>query len=115
MNALLLQESVERPLPLVNLRGSVLSCYNSPMLTDTDFKRIQKLLLTLPGKEDFHRVEERLTNVESSLRSLTVSVEKFVKVAADLREENAAISVQLTRHERWFKELAKKTGISLEI
>ena len=85
------------------------------MLTDTDFKRIQKLLLTLPSKDDFQRLEERMTKQENSLRSLTVSVEKFVKIASDLKEEHAAISVQLTRHERWFKEIAKKTGISFEI
>ena len=85
------------------------------MLTDTDFKRIQKLLLTLPSKGDFQRLEERMTKQESSLRSLTASVEKFVKIAIDLKEEHATIGIQLTRHERWFKEIARKTGISLEI
>lgn len=95
--------------------GLRLPCYNVLMLTDTDFKRIQKLLHTLPSKEDFQRVEDRLTSVENSLRVLTVSVGRFVKIASDLKEEHAAISVQLTRHERWFKEIAKKTGVALEI
>lgn len=85
------------------------------MLTDTDFKRIQKLVLNLATKDDVQRIEERLTDVEKSLRSLSVSVEKFVKIVSDLKEEHAAISVQLTRHERWIKELAKKSGISLDV
>ena len=84
------------------------------MLTDADFKRIQKLVLNLATKDDIVRIEERLTGVEKSLRSLSVSVEKFVKIASDLKQEHAAISVQLTRHERWIKELAKKSGIALE-
>jgi len=85
------------------------------MLTDTDFKRIQKLVLNLATKDDIREVDERLSRVEKSLQSLSVSVEKFVKIASDLREEHAAISVQLTRHEKWIKELAKSVGISLDV
>ena len=73
------------------------------MLTDTDFKKIQKLVANLSTKDDMQRIEERLTKVEKSLQSLSISVEKFVKIASDLKEEHAAISVQLTRHEKWIK------------
>jgi|GEM_PF-5401078 hypothetical protein len=48
------------------------------MLSDSDFKRIQKLILTLPSKEDFQRAEEQLTKVRNLLRSLTIFVEKHV-------------------------------------
>jgi hypothetical protein len=85
------------------------------MLTDSDFKRIQKLILTLPSKKDFNELRAGVVELKETVRALTVSVEKFVKIAADLKEEHAAISVQLTRHERWFTEIAKKTGISLRV
>ena len=89
-------------------------CYTAMMLTDTDFKRIQKLFLNIATKDDIRGLDERLSELEKSLRLLSVSVEKFVKIASDLKEEHAAISVQLTRHEKWIKELARKAGISLD-
>ena len=85
------------------------------MLTDTDFKRIQKLFLNIATKEDIREVKEELADLRETIQALSVSVERFVKIASDLKEEHAAISVQLTRHERWFKEIAKKTGVALEI
>lgn len=39
------------------------------MLTDTDVKRIQRLLLNFATKNDIARVEERLSRVEKSLQS----------------------------------------------
>lgn len=84
------------------------------MLTDTDFKRIQKLVLNLATKDDLQRIEERLSRVEKSLHSLNVSVDRFVKIVADLQQEHVAINSQLTRHEEWIKEIARKTGVSLK-
>jgi len=92
-------------------------------------KDVQKLKETVATKTDLLDVTADLTVLRSDVRELradmkalretvqeiAVSVDKFVKIASDLREEHAAISVQLTRHERWFKEIAKKTGISFEI
>ncbi|HEY4508264.1 MAG TPA: hypothetical protein VJJ55_01255, partial [Candidatus Paceibacterota bacterium] len=74
------------------------------MLTDTDFKRIQKLFLNIATKENIREVKEELADLRETIQALSVSVERFVKIASDLKEEHAAISVQLTRHERWFKE-----------
>ena len=85
------------------------------MLTDTDFKRIQKLFLNIATKDDIKEIKDELADLREVVQGLSVSVDKFVKIAADLKQEHAAISVQLTRHERWFKEIAKKTGISFEI
>ena len=85
------------------------------MLTDTDFKRIQKLVLNLATKNDLQRIEERLSKVEDSLHSLSVSIDKFVKIITDLQQEHAAISVQLTRHEQWIKLIATKTGVVLRV
>ncbi len=83
------------------------------MLTDTDFKRIQKMLLTLATRDDISRIEERLSHLEKSLHTLSVSVDRFVKVVTDLQQEHAAINMQLTRHEEWIKEIARKAGVSL--
>ncbi len=84
------------------------------MLTDADFKRIQKLVLNLATKDDVQRIEDRLSRVEKSLHALNVSVDKFVKIVTDLQQEHAAINAQLTRHEEWIKEIARKAGVSLK-
>lgn len=83
------------------------------MLTDTDFKRIQGLVLNLATKEDIREMREEIATLRESIQALSVSVEKFVKIAAALQQEHAAISVQLTRHECWIKELARKAGLTL--
>lgn len=84
------------------------------MLSDADFKRIQKLVLNLATKDDIQRIDERLSRVEKSLHLLNVSVDKFVKIAINLQEERAAINAQLTRHEEWIKEIARKARVSLK-
>ena len=50
------------------------------MLTDTDFKRIQKLFLNIATKDDIQKLDVRLSAVEKSLHALSVSVDKFVKI-----------------------------------
>lgn len=84
------------------------------MLSDIDFKRIQKLVLNLATKSDIQRIDERLSMMEKSLHLLNVSVDKFVKIAINLQEERAAINAQLTRHEEWIKEIARKARVSLK-
>ena len=84
------------------------------MLTDTDFKRIQKLVGTLATKQDVQEIREEIADLRKTVQVLSVSVDKFVKIVTDLQQEHAAINMQLTRHEKWIKELAKKTGISLD-
>ncbi len=55
------------------------------MLTDADFKGIQKLAGNLATREDIKEVRKEMA-------------------------ENA----QLTRHEEWIKEIARKAGVSLK-
>lgn len=45
---------------------------------------------------------------------MTRVVKKKKATKDDLLLEYAAIKTQLARHERWFKELAGKTGIELK-
>ena len=78
------------------------------LLPPIDSKQYKGLLNDLNKEVKF--IESHRTKLKSD-----ISVDKFMKIALDLKEEHAAISVQLTRHERWFKEIAKKTGISFEI
>ena len=39
--------------------------------------------------------------------------DSIAKSISDLRLEYAAISTQLSRHERWIKEIAEKVGLKL--
>ena len=84
------------------------------MLTDTDFKRIQKLVGNLATKEDIKEMREEIADLRETVQALLVSVDRFVKVAADLQQENVAINAQLTRHEEWIREIARKARIALK-
>jgi len=64
-------------------------------------------------KEDIRGVVERLDGLESLMRGLIAGVDKLATSVDKLLLEYAAISEQLTRHERWIKQIAKKAGVAL--
>jgi len=80
------------------------------MLTNKDIDRMVKVFAT---KEDIRGVVERLDGLESLMRGLIAGVDKLATSVDKLLLEYAAISEQLTRHERWIKQIAKKAGVAL--
>lgn len=58
-------------------------------------------------------LETRVANIEKTLEHLVQGVDKLVTAFDELRREYAAMSEQLSRHERWIKYIAKKAGVSL--
>ena len=106
------------------------------MLTDTDFKRIQKLFAPVATKKEIANVQADLLDVNAdvavlrsdvrelrgemqglreTVQAMAVSIDGLVKVIQDLREEYAAIKTQLDRHEQWIKLIATKTGVVLRV
>lgn len=59
-------------------------------------------------------LSERLARIEHNIEQLTVAVDKLTKSIGDILLEYAVIKQQLERHDRWFKEIAKKVGIELK-
>jgi predicted nucleic acid-binding Zn-ribbon protein len=81
------------------------------MLTNADIARIVAVVAT---KEDIKRVEERIGALEDNLNRFVNASEKFTGAFQDLKLEYGAVSTQLSRHEEWIKELAKKAGLKLQ-
>ena len=72
-------------------------------------------ILRREAQAEFREVRSEIATLRETVQALSVSVDKLVKVITDLREEYAAIKVQLDRHERWIQELAKKSGVALRV
>ncbi len=85
------------------------------MLTDTDFKRIQKLVGNLATRDDIAELRGEMQGLRETVQAMAVSIDGLVKVIQDLREEYAAIKTQLDRHEQWIKLIATKTGVVLKV
>lgn len=100
------------------------------MLTDQDIKKISSILATkedflglrnemdrgfgLMAKEsDLLEIKKDVEGLRESIQSMTVAVDGLAKVISDLRLEYAAISTQLSRHDRWIKQIAEKVGLNL--
>ena len=66
-------------------------------------------------RSDMSELKSDMKALRETVQEMAITVDKFMKIALARKEEHATISAHLTRHERWFKEIAKKTGISFEI
>ncbi len=76
--------------------------------------KLDQLISVVVTKEEFHTLEERMSDLTHNTDRLVTAVDGLVKGYDDLRIEYVAIKYQLSRYERWFEELAKKTGVKLE-
>ncbi|MFH1178700.1 MAG: hypothetical protein V1711_03210 [bacterium] len=81
------------------------------MLTNAD---IAKIVAVVATKEDVKRIERRISSLEENLNRFVTASEKFTGAFEDLRLEYAAVSTQLSRHEDWIKQIARKSGVKLE-
>jgi hypothetical protein len=82
------------------------------MLNDED---INKLTTVLASKKDVEDIKGDLGDLKELVQGLIVSSDSIVKSMTELKLEYAAISTQLSRHERWIKEIAEKVGLKLAI
>lgn len=98
------------------------------MLNDQDIKKLSLILATKSDikevkddldskfiilKSDIQNVKKDVEGLRESIQGMMVAVDNLAKVISDLRLEYVAISTQLTRHERWIKQIAEKVGLNL--
>ena len=82
------------------------------MLTDNDIDRLTSVLAT---KYEVQGLTEEIQKINKILGSLTNAIDGLAKVIDNLRVEYAAITTQLTRHEKWILQIAKKAKIKLDL
>jgi len=80
-----------------------------------DDKDVQKLVSILATKEDVKEMKQDITDLRELVQGLIVSTDNLVKSISDLGTEYVAISNQLTRHEKWIKQIAEKMGMRLVV
>jgi len=80
------------------------------MLNDQDINRLTSVLAS---KKDVEEIRSDLGDLKELVQGLIVSSDSIAKSISDLRLEYAAISTQLSRHERWIKQIAEKVGLNL--
>jgi len=79
---------------------------------DAKLDRVIDALLT---EEDVRKiVREETADLRKSVQDLVKGIDRLVTEFEKLRLEYASIVVQLSRHERWFKQVAEKTGLKLD-
>lgn len=79
-----------------------------------DDKDIDKLTSVLASKSDVVEIKQDLTDLKELVQGLLVASDSLAKSISDLTLEYAAISNQLSRHDRWIKQIAEKVGLDLK-
>jgi len=64
-------------------------------------------------KKDVEEIKSDIGDLREMVQGLLVSTDAIAKSIGELKMEYAAISTQLTRHERWIKQIAEKVGLNL--
>ena len=64
-------------------------------------------------KQDVKEIKSDLSDLKELVQGLFVATDAIAKSIGELKMEYAAISTQLTRHERWIKQIAEKVGLNL--
>lgn len=77
--------------------------------------KLDRVIDAMLTKEDVRKiVQEELQEIQKVQRDILQSLDSLATTIAKLQIEYASIVMQLSRHERWFKQIADKTGLSLE-
>jgi len=98
------------------------------MLDDKDIELLSRTLATkqdfanlslnLLSKEEFEivtkEIKDDINDLREQVQALVVAVDKLVGAVSDLKQEYAMASLQMSRHEKWIKQIAEKLGMKLE-
>jgi len=77
--------------------------------------KLDRVIDAMATKEDIDRLEKRMDGFDLRLQRIIVALDAMKTSMEKMLLEYAVISTQLSRHEEWFKILAKKTGAKLPI
>lgn len=78
-----------------------------------DDKDIAKLVALLATKQDVKEVRQDITDLRELVQGLLVATDKMATNIGIMTAEYGAITTQLTRHEKWIKEISEKVGVHL--
>ena len=74
-----------------------------------------RMLIVLASKKDTEEIKSDLGDLKELVQGLIVGNDAIAKSISELRLEYAAISTQLSRHDRWIKQIAEKVGLNLAV
>ena len=77
-------------------------------------KRFDRAFELFATKDELKELTDRINKLDESVSALTNAVDRLAKAVDDLRVEYSAIAMQVSRHEKWFQQVADKLGIKLE-
>ncbi len=91
-------------------------------LTKEDFKKISKTFVTktefqqeIRGlRGDIAEIRTDMSDMKEMIQGLIISVDGFTKSTSEVKVEQAAMGMQLTRHEKWHHKTAGKLKMKLE-
>jgi len=78
-----------------------------------DNEDINKLTSVLASKKDVEEIKNDLGDLKELVQGLIVASDSIAKSIGELTLEYTAISSQLSRHDRWIKQIAEKVGLKL--
>ncbi len=89
------------------------------MLTKQDLNKIESLLLPLATRSELQSfkkdISEDILSLKESVNSLATAIDGLIGAIDNLRIEYSAITSQLNRHDRWIQQIARKSGVKLEV
>ncbi len=78
--------------------------------------KIDHVIDAMVTHEDLRQLEERLDRkLDKRIAEVIEAIDKLATQFDKLNLEYAAISAKLTRYEKWFEILSKKTGVKLPL
>ena len=80
--------------------------------TKEDLNKVSVLVVS--NGEDIKEIKQEISSLKESTQSLAVSIDRLVKAVDDLKTEYVSVKNQISRHEKWFHQVADKLGIKLE-
>ena len=85
------------------------------MISEKDMSQIvSRFVAVVATKEDVAELREDINVLNEKFDRQLILLDKLIKRVDMMRIEYAAVSTQLSRHEEWIKQLARKSGVKLE-
>ncbi|MBI5456139.1 hypothetical protein HY969_00150 [Candidatus Kaiserbacteria bacterium] len=80
------------------------------MLTSKD---IDKIIAVVATKEDVRQLNERVDKLERTQQQILSAIDRLATAIEKQNLQVAAMAMQLDRHEKWIRQIAKQAGVKL--
>ncbi|HTR18885.1 MAG TPA: hypothetical protein VMH91_02800 [Candidatus Paceibacterota bacterium] len=85
------------------------------MLTDKDMNKLLSVFATkMELRDSFKEVKEEIKEMRDVQEQMLQAIDGLITPFQRLTLEYVAVKEQTSRHDRWIKRIAKRTGISLK-